>query len=103
MLCDTAASSCREDAWVQNVDEMLAWIPATQSRAEGHWEAAQAGYSELLEAVSREDGPRMWDESLPLTWAQATEAYAAVSDWQGLESFLAKLGVRCLSTQRLPR
>ena len=81
---------CSEDAGVQRLEEMLAWMPALQRQAAGHLEAAVSAYDGILGRL--EDGTlSMSDEATAYTMARACEAYAALADWPGLEDFLARM------------
>jgi hypothetical protein len=83
---------CRERAAVGNLGEMLAWMPAMQLQAAGHLEAALESYAALLGRV--EGGMSgMREETTAFAVAQASKAYAAVADWEGLEAFFARVEV----------
>jgi hypothetical protein len=80
---------------VSDLGEMLAWMPAMQQQASGCLEEALDSYSDLLGKV--EGGQvGMRDETTAFVVAQASKAYAAVADWEGLEAFFARLEVNNL-------
>ncbi len=67
-------------------------MPAMQQQAAGRMETAVEMYSELL-GTGNAGPPGMRDESTAFMVAQASKAYAAVADWEGLESFFTRLEV----------
>ena len=72
---------------------MLAWMPAMQQQAAGHTEAALKAYVALLGSMEG-GGTRMRDETTAFLVARASEAYASVGDWEGMEAFFTRLEVR---------
>ena len=85
---------------MSDLGEMLAWMPAVQQQAAGHTEAALEAYVALL--GGREGaGARMRDETTAFMVARASEAYAGVADWEGMEACFARLEVRT-DIHRLP-
>lgn len=85
--------TCSEEAEISDLRQMLAWMPAMEKKAKGHTEAAQAAFRDLQEAVGG-GKLQMWDRTLEFAWSQASSAYAELSDWDGLEAFVAGLEVR---------
>jgi len=88
----TPLYACSEGAAVSDLGELLAWMPAMQQQAAGHVEGALDSYTALLDRV--EGGTaRMRDETIAFVVAQASKAYSAVADWEGMEAFFARLEV----------
>lgn len=63
-----------------------------QLQAAGKLEAALGLYSQLLRAAEAEQSNTP-DEVLAFVVAQASQAYTALADWEGLEAFLEALEV----------
>lgn len=71
---------------------MLAWMPAAHAKAAGQLDEALNRYADLL-TEAEEGRLRVWGDALPLVWAEASTAFAAVADWEGFEAFIARLKV----------
>lgn len=72
---------------------MLAWMPAAHAKAAGRFDEALGRYSEFL-TEAEEGRVGVWGAALPWTWAEASNAFASVADWEGFEAYLARLKVR---------
>ena len=86
---------------MSDLGAMLAWMPAMQQQAAGHTEAALQACAALLGGAEG-GGARMRDETTAFVVARASEAYAGVANWEGMEAFFARLEVRCADPSCCP-
>lgn len=79
-----------------DIEGHTGWLLAVRKQASGQLEEAADGYMNILR---RSDAAECGvpDEVLAFVIAQASNAYTAVADWEGLEAFLNYLEVRCLN------
>ena len=83
----------REDAPAGSLDKGLEWMAAAELQAQGSCEEAAASYDAVIRFAA--NGASAIDaEDVAFCVAQAAEAYAAVADWSGLETFLNQLKVQ---------
>ena len=87
------ACACREDTNSSvKIQDILAWLPAIQLQASGRLEAALPLYKDILRAAEAGESS-IPDDGLAFIVAQASQAYTALADWQGLEAFFEYLEV----------
>ena len=75
-----------------DIKDYVIWLPAKQKQAAGMTEAAASQYMSILKSVE-EAGCSPPDEALAFVAAQASQAYADLPDWEGLEAFFEYLEV----------
>ena len=93
---------CRDGASLADSRMSFAWLGSARLHAAGSYEEAAVSYSKLLQG-GNEGQVRLAPEDAAFVVARTAEAFAAVSDWSGLETWLTQneVGKATFSVARL--